>query len=242
MGVFEYIKKVTPKHTWQRHLVTCFIFALLAWIGLAFFTHSGERRANEWIEDDKAALLGILDEDPQASSGTAESVVQRLRSQRRGACVRALRHIDIAVHFQARRYMGLIMATLCGVLAGACFVWISRKGWNSSDPHIVAIFLLASIGTAFFGSFTTLFEHKENINTHMSSYAESVAIANEVSTALALRDLGDAGISMADLKTKMLKIDERFKTLDLIPVGMASADTQAMLDMYTKPVEVDTKQ
>jgi hypothetical protein len=97
-------------------------------------------------------------------------------------------------------------------------LFISRRGWDSAGPYLVAVFITMTSMAGYFGAFPTMFEQARNIEDNKKAYMAYVALENRVLSYV-------ASGSDEDNKPKPLaqfihELDARLKALHRLPVEL----------------------
>lgn len=175
-------RQLTLQGSWQRHLAVTGILSaivlILHFVALSF----ANGLACDWLKDD----YKLLRTDPKPmevkEDAPAERLMRRLETQGKTTRERGLRHLKIAQFFYERYYMAIRLATFLSLIAGICLVWISRNGFNDSSAIIKTIFLLSTVGTAYFLTYPAIYGQKENLTVNGKKWEQHVALNQEIVT------------------------------------------------------------
>jgi hypothetical protein len=91
-------------------------------------------------------------------------------------------HLEVTKYFFANSYRAIVMVSLFGALVAVCLFYIANRGWQAANEYVVTVFVIAAIGSTFFGSWLTIFRQPENIAANKVLYLKYVAMANSLLT------------------------------------------------------------
>jgi len=190
-------------------------------VGVNSFNEDAAGNARRWLAND-IANFDISKARPldyaSAHAMAARPLKQRLQQQYDQLRARASAHLDIMAYYYGRYYMAISLATIAGIVAAVALLFITRKGWDSASPYLVAVFITMTSIAGFFGAFPAMFEQAKNIEDNKKAYVAYVALENRVLSYV-------ASGSDEDNKPKPLaqfihELDARLKALHRLPVEL----------------------
>jgi hypothetical protein len=136
-----------PKPPIIKSVALAAAFFLLVLLIANFLPQLTRSRAETWlanVENETSAALtfGPHLKDPHVS--------HRLLSQAATLGSRAEFHKAVMLYFLSNYYSAIVLAAVCGGIAAATLVLISKKGWSEANSYAVATFLTASACATFF--------------------------------------------------------------------------------------------
>jgi hypothetical protein len=144
-----------------------------------FLPHVTRSRAQEWL----APMAHETNATLQFGAHIADTnAMQRLQAQAKTASGRASFHKDVMLYFVSNYYSAILLAGICGGIAAAMLVLVSKKGWNDANPYAVAVFISASTCATLFLGFPALFKQEENATKNKVLYVKYVNLLNEMRT------------------------------------------------------------
>jgi ABC-type transport system involved in cytochrome bd biosynthesis fused ATPase/permease subunit len=112
--------------------------------------------------------------------GADDLQVARLNKQRLYMDKRKRSHFKVMKYFYVRYYVATQMFSILGVLSAGILIWIGKEGYANADHLLMAVFLLLSSTSAYFGTFPAVFKMQENITKNRDLYAEYESLENEL--------------------------------------------------------------
>jgi hypothetical protein len=112
--------------------------------------------------------------------GADDIQVERLNEQRSRMDKCKCSHFKVMKYFYVRYYVATQMFYILGVLSAGILIWIGKGGYANGDHLLMAVFLLLSSASAYFGTFPTVFKMQENITKNRDLYAEYESLENEL--------------------------------------------------------------
>lgn len=113
---------------------------------------------------------------------TDKDAKQRLQEQATTLSGRAEFHKAVMLYFLSNYYSAIVLAAVCGGIAAAMLVLISKKGWSEANFYAVATFLTASACATFFLAMPALFKQEENVSKNQLLYLKYVNLLHETRT------------------------------------------------------------
>jgi ABC-type transport system involved in cytochrome bd biosynthesis fused ATPase/permease subunit len=114
--------------------------------------------------------------------GADDIQVERLNEQRFHIDKRKRSHFEVMKYFYVRYYVATQMFSILGVLSAGLLIWIGKGGYSDADHLLMAVFLLLSSASAYFGTLPTVFKMQENISKNRDLYAEYESLEDELIT------------------------------------------------------------
>jgi hypothetical protein len=124
-------------------------------------------------------------------------------------------------YFFTNYYRAIQMMALFGAIAAVALFFVAFKGWTSTNQYVRNVFITATVLTAYFSLFPTVFKQQENITDNKNLYLEYVAIQNSVRTYAATGQpfLAAEGTVKANEADFLHDIDQRMAALNNIAIG-----------------------
>jgi len=113
-------------------------------------------------------------------NGAGDIRADRLHNQRLDIAKRKRSHFEVMKYFYVRYYVATQMFSILGVLSAGILIWIGKGGYANASHLSMAVFLLLSAASAYFGTFPTVFKMQENITKNRDLYAEYESLENEL--------------------------------------------------------------
>jgi ABC-type multidrug transport system fused ATPase/permease subunit len=183
----------------------------------------GYRESREWSRtldpnfEDSVSPYEQLTITAKLSDGTQ----QRLREQYREIRGRARHHLKVMAYFFTNYYRAIQMIALLGAIAAVALFFVAFKGWTSTNQYVRNLFITATVLTAYFSLYPTVFKQQDNITDNKNLYLEYVAIQDDVRTFAATGQsfLGAEGTAKTNEADFLHNIDQRMSTLNNIAIG-----------------------
>jgi hypothetical protein len=144
-----------------------------------FLPRATRSRAESWLTNIAHETSATLTFGPQL---TDQNVKQRLQAQATTLSGRAEFHKAVMLYFISNYYSAILLAAICGGIAAATLVLVSKNGWTQAHPYAVATFLTASACATFFLAMPALFKQEENVSKNKLLYLKYVNLLHEMRT------------------------------------------------------------
>lgn len=206
-----------------RHtLIVAALFVVVVF-GSHIVGTEGCRESREWTRtldpnlEDSAGAHEQLTIAAKLSDGTQ----QRLREQYREIRGRARHHLKVMAYFFANYYRAIQMMALLGAIAAVALFFVAFKGWTSTNQYVRNLFITATVLTAYFSLYPTVFKQQDNITDNKNLYLQYVALQDSVRTFAATGEsfLGAEGTAKTNEPDFLHDIDQRMATLNNIAIG-----------------------
>jgi ABC-type transport system involved in cytochrome bd biosynthesis fused ATPase/permease subunit len=112
--------------------------------------------------------------------GADDLQVERLIKQLVYIDKRKRSHFKVMKYFYVRYYVATQMFSILGVLSAGILVYIGKDGYDKVPHLLMAVFLLFSSASAYFGTFPTVFKMQENITKNRDLYTEYENLEDEL--------------------------------------------------------------
>jgi len=151
----------------------------------------------------------------------SDGTQQRLREQYHEIRGRARHHLMVMAYFFTNYYRAIQMMALFGAIAAVALFFVAFKGWTSTDQYVRNVFITATVLTAYFSLYPTVFKQQENITDNKNLYLEYVGIQNSVRTYAATGQsfLAAEGTVKTNEADFLHDIDQRMAALNNIAIG-----------------------
>ncbi len=154
-------------------------FVLLVMVTAYFLPQVTRTRAERWLAPMTNEINATLSFGPHI---TDTNVAKRLQAQATMLGGRASFHKDVMLYFVSNYYSVILLALICGGIAGAMLVLVSKNGWNQPNAYAVAVLISASTCATLFLSFPALFKQEENATKNKVLYIRYANLLNEMRT------------------------------------------------------------
>jgi hypothetical protein len=89
-------------------------------------------------------------------------------------------HADVMAFFYVNYFVSIVMVMVAGLLAAVTVFFIAQTGWTATTSYVKAIFIVASMWTAFYGLFPPVFQQEKNIADNKQLFLEYKTLESEV--------------------------------------------------------------
>jgi hypothetical protein len=206
-----------------RHTLIVAGLLMVVVVGSHLVGAEGYRESCAWSRtlDPSLEETASAAEQLSIAAKLSDGTQQRLRDQYREIRGRARHHLMVMAYFFTNYYRAIQMMALLGAIAGVALFFVAFKGWTSTNQYVRNVFITATVLTAYFSLYPTVFKQQDNITDNKNLYLEYVAIQNSVRTFAAtgqsfLVAEGTANTNEADF---LHDIDQRMAALNNIAIG-----------------------
>ena len=104
----------------------------------------------------------------------------RMDAQLREIRDRIKHHADVMAFFYVNYFVSIVMVMVAGLIAAATVFFIAQTGWTLTRSYVKAVFVVASMWTAFYGLFPPVFQQEKNISDNKALFLEYKTLESEV--------------------------------------------------------------
>lgn len=214
----EWVSEPVGRHT----LIVAGLF-LVAVFGSHIVATEGRRESREWSKtlDPNLEVTTGVQEQLTMGAKLSDGTEQRLREQYREIRGRARHHLKVMAYFFTNYYRAIQMMALLGAIAAVALFFVAFKGWTSTNQYVRNLFITATVLTAYFSLYPTVFKQQDNITDNKNLYLQYVALQARVRTFAATGEsfLDGEGTTKANEADFLHDIDQRMATLNNIAIG-----------------------
>lgn len=205
-----------------KHAAIIIGLLLLAWGAAKVSDREAEDFAAKWtsqLAPQNADSLKLRDDLLVNDSCFTPTVVARLKSQFQEVQGRAKHHLGVMTVFYRNYYIAIIMVMIFGAIAAIAVFYIANKGWEKASPYMVNVFTVATVVTAFYGAFPSVFKQQDNITDNKHLYLRYIALENEITSYAAT---GAIYLDKKDAKAEdfVHHVDEQMEAFNDIAIGL----------------------
>lgn len=214
----DWINGAVGRHT----LIVAGLF-LVAVFGSHIVATEGRRESREWSRtlDPNLEVTTAAPEQLTIGVKLSDGTEQRLREQYQEIRGRARHHLKVMAYFFTNYYRAIQMMALLGAIAAVALFFVAFKGWTSTNQYVRNLFITATVLTAYFSLYPTVFKQQDNITDNKNLYLQYVALQERVRTFAATGEtfLDVEGTTKANEADFLHDIDQRMAALNNIAVG-----------------------
>jgi len=89
-------------------------------------------------------------------------------------------HADVMAFFYVNYFVSIVMVMISGLIAAVTVFFIAQTGWTLTTSYVKAVFIVASMWTAFYGLFPPVFQQEKNISDNKALFLEYKTLESEV--------------------------------------------------------------
>lgn len=104
----------------------------------------------------------------------------RMDAQLRTIRDRGKHHADVMAYFYVNYFVAIVMVMVAGLIVAVTLFFIAQQGWTGANSYVKAIFIVASLTTAFYGLFPPVFQQEKNITDNKELFLKHKQLESEV--------------------------------------------------------------
>lgn len=104
----------------------------------------------------------------------------RMDAQLREIRDRIKHHADVMAFFYVAYFVSIVMVMVAGLLTVVTVFFIAQTGWTLTKSYVKAVFVVASMWTAFYGLFPPVFQQEKNISDNKALFLQYKTLESEV--------------------------------------------------------------
>jgi len=164
----------------------------------------------------------------------------RIQEQFSQVRARGAMHFSIIIFYYKSYFISTMMTSLLGVVAAIFLIFLSKRGWQESNPYLVICFLVTTASSLLFATMPSVFEYEHNINSNFENYSKYNALENLVRTFSKTGTIESRFMKkpIKDAKGFISFIDDQMQVLSTVPIkfnpdaGMTNGQMVSNLNQF----------